>query len=425
MGKALGTHPIGVKDSFFDLGGDSLMAVALMLEMERAGLDPTVAHSIMRGSTIEELAGSNKMDERSAEPNRQPLRLPEAQRMSLHVMRGVLVLLLIAGHWLPGLLERVSLPAGTKEFLTPLLNIGTPGFAITFGIGLGFYSYNLQNIRPSLARKQLFLGQALLAGAMVLSAAFEIVEAFADSTPVTGHFLAMQFYNVLGFYFIALLTVPMWFWAIRHSEPTVMVGVLGLLALFIALDMLTRWLFLPYEPTGLVQLARLYATAKFSYFILGIGVIIGLGIGLYLRGTAVMLHRDPVFLSLAVAGLVVGAGMGAILGDLAEIPQTSRRKTLWQWAFYLGLFATIAMVASLLVAHFGHRRGLIRLTLELVASIGVLALFFFVFHAVVLDLKSVLDAFGVPDIAGLAVTLIIFFVPSWIATRRVWLLYYS
>ena len=60
MGKSTGHSSNWSERQLFDLGGDSYRAVALMLEMERAGLDPAVAHYIMRGSTIEELAGPNK-----------------------------------------------------------------------------------------------------------------------------------------------------------------------------------------------------------------------------------------------------------------------------------------------------------------------------------------------------------------------------
>jgi amino acid adenylation domain-containing protein len=53
----LGIHPVGVKDNFFDLGGHSLLAVRLMTRLE-LDLGATVPLSaILRGPTVERLAG--------------------------------------------------------------------------------------------------------------------------------------------------------------------------------------------------------------------------------------------------------------------------------------------------------------------------------------------------------------------------------
>jgi len=52
----LRAHPIGVRDSFFDLGGDSLMALQMMEEVELRCGEPVPASALIGGATLGELA---------------------------------------------------------------------------------------------------------------------------------------------------------------------------------------------------------------------------------------------------------------------------------------------------------------------------------------------------------------------------------
>ena len=52
----LGVHPIGVHDNFFDLGGDSLMALQMIEEVELRCGEPVPASALIGGATLGELA---------------------------------------------------------------------------------------------------------------------------------------------------------------------------------------------------------------------------------------------------------------------------------------------------------------------------------------------------------------------------------
>jgi len=52
----LRVHPIGVRDNFFDLGGDSLMALQMMEEVELRCGEPVPASALISGATLGELA---------------------------------------------------------------------------------------------------------------------------------------------------------------------------------------------------------------------------------------------------------------------------------------------------------------------------------------------------------------------------------
>ena len=58
----LGVRPVGVRDDFFEIGGDSLLAVCMMVEVERA-LGRKIPPSVMlSGSTIEHVAGAIQVE---------------------------------------------------------------------------------------------------------------------------------------------------------------------------------------------------------------------------------------------------------------------------------------------------------------------------------------------------------------------------
>ena len=46
---------------------------------------------------------------------------------------------MIAGHWMPGVVERLpDVFATYNKLLSVFYSAGTPGFAIIFGVGIGF-----------------------------------------------------------------------------------------------------------------------------------------------------------------------------------------------------------------------------------------------------------------------------------------------
>ena len=54
--EVLGLREIGVNESFYDLGGDSLTAIRVIMRMRVLGIDDAVCRSILQGRTIAQLA---------------------------------------------------------------------------------------------------------------------------------------------------------------------------------------------------------------------------------------------------------------------------------------------------------------------------------------------------------------------------------
>lgn len=53
--EVLKVSPVGIRDSFFDLGGDSLSAISAVMKMEKAGLDSAVSRQVFQGMTIAQI----------------------------------------------------------------------------------------------------------------------------------------------------------------------------------------------------------------------------------------------------------------------------------------------------------------------------------------------------------------------------------
>ena len=134
--QALNVPSIGRNDTFFDMGGDSLSAITAILAMERAGVPKDLTQQIFQGRTIAQIAASEAGEEIDAAP----LRRAETSD-AITMTRGILVGVVLAGHWLPALFLRMGALAPTMlHWSSPFFRFGTPGFAMVFGIGLAFFT---------------------------------------------------------------------------------------------------------------------------------------------------------------------------------------------------------------------------------------------------------------------------------------------
>ena len=102
--EALGVPSVGVHESFFDLGGDSLTAIGVIIRMRSLGIDEAMCRAIFQGDTIAEIASSEAGE--SAARNGPPRRETQS-RLLLNAIRGFLAILLVASHWLPWIVKHV------------------------------------------------------------------------------------------------------------------------------------------------------------------------------------------------------------------------------------------------------------------------------------------------------------------------------
>jgi len=126
---ALGVSPIGKHESFFDIGGDSLSAITVMIRMERAGVPKSITQQIFEGRTIAEIAAdAETTDQFGVAPASGPRGLRAVTTDAISMTRAVLVMLVILSHWSPFLFGRLGEKGmETYHWLVPLFRAGTPG----------------------------------------------------------------------------------------------------------------------------------------------------------------------------------------------------------------------------------------------------------------------------------------------------------
>jgi hypothetical protein len=172
----------------------------------------------------------------------------------VQIARGLLVILVVTSHWFPGLIERLPAFGEVRPFLTPLFNMATPGFAIIFGVGFGYFNYETFHRRRAIFDRQRKLGIAFLAAAILLTSIFLGIERFGETGAVGWRFLVSSLYSVTGYYLLALLTLPFWL-AYLHRFRFSAASVLGLLLGFVVVDQISQAMWPNALPDGPAQLA--------------------------------------------------------------------------------------------------------------------------------------------------------------------------
>lgn len=413
---ALGVERLSPSASFFDLGGDSLSAINVIMRMERLGVDRSLARQILEGRTIREIAaapattgGARSSASIAAE--------------GVNAARGALMAALIAGHWLPFFLLRLQDGEALLRLANPFLRIGTPCFAIMYGLALGLYQYPLfLSNRPLFRRNQLF-SLGLVGGGALLAAGLEFARAANAGKADDPRLAAELFYGVLLFYFISIATIGVLFRLMSiGGRPIVAALVLaaGLFAVEALVDHFVGDAFL----TGIVELARLMAVAKYNVFGMSGIAFLGVAMGLWLRERR---DRADVARKIGVGGAVIGAtgvflsvasGGGAAWFD-------ARTATLPMIISYVGLVG-LAVGAMIGAARRWERPGAPRTIVRALAVVGVMSLFLYVGHGLVIPGKEFLVELGLLS-NGLAILLTVgvFFAAAAIGARRLYRIYYG
>lgn len=421
--RILGTSPISVTESLFDLGGDSLTGVMLMVEMERNGLDENIARLALAGATIREIAQIRSSGTQVEGVPTYSKSEPILSRTAVHMARGILVILIISGHWFPGLAERASFFAPLQATLSPIFNLSTPGFAIIFGVSFGYFNYETYLTRQPIFNRQRSLGILFLVGAVLFISVNLALTRFFSDMPLTMSYLISSLYSVVGYYLLALLSLPLWF-AYFKRFGFGGISMAGGLVILMSFDQIGQF-YLPHDiqEEGLRQLARNYLAAKFSYFNMSIGVIAGLYAGRLIR-LRPELPRNTSFIALSIAMSASAILWGAHLGELQELSSGSTRIDYWKWMLYLGvIMVLLSAIWTFLRSDFASKAS-IAWSVKLLSSIGTLALFFFVAHGAVLSVKDLFVAMGLQDTVSVMLALSLFVLLSVYAIQKMWRLHF-
>lgn len=418
--ETLGLSEVDPDRNFYELGGDSLTALTAVMALERRQVPSVVSKSMLQGLTVRETAA------RMAEPEQVSGRthtLPNDElraAMAINMVRGLLVLAVIFAHWAPGVIERLPASlAALDSLLSPVFAVGTPGFAIVYGVSVGFSLFPSfldapDRFQAVQRRARLLLAAGVLALAVVLYGA---KVALGEAQTLTD--LANAFYTVITYYLLATLTLPLWLRLVARSrQPAALVGLLGVLLLTVY-----YYVFLPLDPlptTGFVELAKMLLTAKYAYANMLGGTFLGMATGLWLR-EAIQAQRAKQSLALAGVGAVCLGVMTASVAGVTWFQAVKGATRLWQWWVYLGVVA-LTLYGSLECLRGYNRFGAVRLvTVRACATFGVLAFPLYITHSAVIPLKDILsDGLGIPAGIALLASMGLFVMGTGLLFRRIY-----
>ncbi|HEX6245601.1 MAG TPA: non-ribosomal peptide synthetase, partial [Polyangiales bacterium] len=404
--ESLGVPSVSIDDSFLDLGGDSLTAIRALTRMRRMGLSEQVARGIFQGRTIAELCEGDGGPQAHAAVAPAP-RGAARVTLLINLLRGLLVLTLVLDHWRAGLFKRLpTFGLELGDAFEPLFHLPTPGFAFVFGIGLGHGHYATYLRSPEASRKLLRGGAAVLGIATLLMALSRNLGVVARALPLDYDLFFTNFFLPTLYYWLALLSAPLWFSLLSRMERRWGGPVLGALLLAAGARLayeLCCALLLAHEQKGILQLARLMLTARFSYFNLSIGALLGIALGVWLRR-----RREERALSGWLAGLgsaSLGVGLASYSLQRERYPHglVSPDINTPEWLFYVG--ATLLLGALIQLGLEALRARPLPSVLRWLAVVGQCAMPIFILQGVALDVSAFGRALGLPDKLAVALAL--------------------
>lgn len=405
----LETEHISVEDNFYDMGGDSLSALTALIEMERRGVPADISRGLLQGLSIREIA-QRAHDSTGRARQKHQVRSPGMRNsMTINVVRGLMVMSVIIAHWHQGLFERLL---GSSAWITaafaPFFAMGTPGFAVIYGVGAGYALFPLfasdRKRLKGILKKTFGL---LLTGILLLGAAIFWAK-WREHAGLTFTDFTNSFYSVLTYYLLITATLYPIFGLLNKSRyPVLLALVLSMCAY--AIDYLLLGQIAHYPAEGLVEFAKLLFTAKYAYFQMLSGSLMGMAIGIsiqrwFSQGESLnVLNLTGVFVLLA--GIVVSLHQPDA-GNWFNWPVATNN--IWRWLVYTGLVMLLLAWMESLLRQYEHMNRTGRFALQFAAVTGMLAFPMFVLHEMVIPLKAVLSSYGLSGALAMAATLALF-----------------
>ncbi len=405
----LETEHIDVEDNFYDMGGDSLSALTALIEMERRGVPADISRGLLQGLSIREIAQRMHPAE-GVDQQKHRVRSPGMRNsMAINVVRGLMVMSVIIAHWHQGVFERLL---GTSAWITstfaPFFAMGTPGFAVIYGVGAGYALFPLffnDETRLKGILKKTFL--LLLTGILLLGAAIFWAK-WRNNPGLTFTDFTNSFYSVLTYYLLVTATLYPIFWLLTKSQYPVLLALVLSMCSY-AIDYLLMKQIADDKAEGLVELAKLLLTAKYAYFQMLSGSLMGMAIGISIQR---WLSKGESLNVLNLAGLfVLLAGIIVSLhqpdaGNWFNWPVSTNN--IWRWLVYTGLVMLLLAWMESLLRRYEHMSRTGRFALQFAAVTGMLAFPMFVLHEMVIPMKSVLTSYGSSGVFSMAVALALF-----------------
>jgi hypothetical protein len=419
---ALGVSPIGKHESFFDIGGDSLSAITVMIRMERMGVAKTLAQQIFEGRTIAEIAAdAEAADQLGVAPSRGgPRSLRAVATDAISMTRAILVMLVIFGHWSPFLFTRMTGGMDVYHNLVPLLRAGTPGFAVVFGLGLGYFQAPVARRTPERLGSWQRSRMVIIGGAIMVDALARAINIYLHENRFDSQWPTELFFGVLCFYFLMVATAPYWLRLISRARYPVLAALLVTGGAYL-LSGIFSYLWEYSTTTGLVNIGRLLLVTRYSYPEMLGHAMLGLAIGLWIGEND---RRSDLARISAYAGAAILLGGFTLsmrgdtihwFDDVATIPQ------VLTYAGGSFLLFSLAFAAGLRTEHPPAVLRLMRVTIV----IGMLALPAYLGHELASPIAGALATAGLRPVLAIGLPVAAFALGFLFAMQRVYRLYYS
>lgn len=382
---ALGVMNIRAQDNFHELGGDSLSAVSVMIKAEQLGLPPEIIQRMFAGETVAQIA--NGLENGGKVATRRDLRAIRAD--SLNAVRGLLALLIVISHWGPFFAERMGIfGAIIWSFVAPFLRIGTPGFAIVYGMGLGLFFFGQIDNGNAVLKKRIRKNMLLISSGVLLMALAVAWSLQVSGTGFGPIWPEQLFYEVLLFYALMVPTSLFWLRIVARTNNHVRTSLLLAAGSYAAYAFFS-WLWPVNQWIGWLSLGWHMLVAPYAYPRLLAAVFIGLAAILWLQRfdsrEEVRSAAMKMGLALGIAGFVIVA---IFPGDLV-----ANAGTLIAIPAFVGLTLILYAVSVRFAASDRPPN-----VLKFLIICGMIAFPIFIGHGLVFPLKTVLESYGVQSL---------------------------
>lgn len=419
--RVLKTNDIDIDSDFYMLGGDSLTAISAVIEMDKMENVPdTVSKGLLQGLTIREIAKQLTDSNRDLN-HRHQINTPEMKMgMTINIVRGLLVLFVIFAHWSEAIFER--LPDGFSSFsmyLSPMFAMGTPGFALIYGAGAGYSLFPIFRADRERFQNILYKTVMLLACGILVLGLIKFLNKFTLSESVTFTDFTNSFYSVLTYYLLVTLTLGQWFKAISYSTKPAVICLFLAISFYIIHTFGIRH-FGYYQLSGIAEFIKLLFTAKYSYFLMLSGTMVGISIGLHLRQTVNTSESLGAYCVLGISVMALGIVMSIHAGDAANwLVWPSGYNYIWKWIFYTGAILFMLSLIEKLLSYYDGYNNPAQFIVQFFSIVGMLAFPLFITHEMVLPMKSILANWGLAEGAALILPLALFLASSYWMFQKV------
>ena len=409
--------------NFYQLGGDSLTAISAVVAIEQMDDVPVaVSKGLLQGLTVREIAKQLNEPNSKASYNHK-INTPEIKAgMTINIVRGFLVLFVIGGHYSGGFFAR--LPASLEilaVYLAPAFAMGTPGFSIIYGVGAGFSLFPIFKSDPDRLKLILHKTVLLLLMGVIIWATVKILKMSFSDESMTFTGVMNSFYSVLTYYLLISLSLFFWFRVISYSSMPAIFSICLAIVFYTVHTFMIRDIG-SYYAEGIVEFIKLLFTAKYSYFLMLNGTMLGISIGIFTRQLLVEDRKSLGIYSMVGLSLIVLGGVLSVHAghETQWLVWPGEYNYIWRWVLYAGVVLVMLSMVDYLLGGYGAYSRVVKFFFQFFSIIGMLAFPLYITHALVGPLRDVLNFYGVPGAIALGLSMMTFLMGTFFLFRKVY-----